>query len=369
MGLSSVVMAFLCSFLGRAVVRHGSVSGLVPQVPLRWTRRALPLQRGLGGAAGPGWEDEMETLAEAERDLRHRRLFVQNLPLHVGWPELKDHFRAAGVQEVVYASVSVNQATGESKGYGIVEMATPQAAQEAIDLVSVLPLDGHTLSLRPDRQELSRREASRGRGRLTAEAGVQTAGRAGQKATRQAPDTKHKREAREARVWCRADDDLVVDLSEASEAKVGALVQGREKLRIAGRYEEADKVRDYLTQAGVKLDDRRAVWWVMAGVPDSVLAAKRASSVAGPGGTRSRRGGWKCLEDEDLQELAARGVDAEAITQLLQERDSFREAKDFAQADEIYGRLQSEHGILLNDLKKEWRLKVEDEEEEPHSDS
>jgi len=70
------------------------------------------------------------------------------------WPELKDHFRDAGVG-VVYASISVYR-DGTSKGCGIVQLESEDDAQRAIDLLDGSDLDGATIYVREDRKEAGR---------------------------------------------------------------------------------------------------------------------------------------------------------------------------------------------------------------------
>ncbi|EEC49245.1 predicted protein, partial [Phaeodactylum tricornutum CCAP 1055/1] len=79
------------------------------------------------------------------------RVFVQGLPTSVTWKELKDHFRIAG--EVVFASVSADRVTRESKGHGIVQYETTDMAENAIKIMRNHPLDGYQLYVREDVQE------------------------------------------------------------------------------------------------------------------------------------------------------------------------------------------------------------------------
>jgi RNA recognition motif-containing protein len=76
-------------------------------------------------------------------------VFVSGIPESIGWPELKDHFKKIGV--VAYASVSEDE-NGRSKGVGIVQFETGDAADEAIRSMRDLPLRGSTLFVRKDIQ-------------------------------------------------------------------------------------------------------------------------------------------------------------------------------------------------------------------------
>lgn len=71
-----------------------------------------------------------------------KKLFVGSLPFGATEEELKEHFSAIG--EVESAKVITDRDTGQSKGFGFVEMATEEEAKRAID-----ELNGSTLMDRP----------------------------------------------------------------------------------------------------------------------------------------------------------------------------------------------------------------------------
>lgn len=66
-------------------------------------------------------------------NFRGTRVFVQGLPEHIGWKELKDHFKQVG--DVVFASVSVDANTGRSKCCGIVQFENTDIASKAIEVM------------------------------------------------------------------------------------------------------------------------------------------------------------------------------------------------------------------------------------------
>ncbi|KAK9814358.1 hypothetical protein WJX72_004493 [[Myrmecia] bisecta] len=76
-------------------------------------------------------------------------VFVTNLSYSTQWKGLKDHFKAAG--EVAYANVMTDMETGRSRGRGVVEFATVEDAQKAVDELDGSDLDGRQISVRPDR--------------------------------------------------------------------------------------------------------------------------------------------------------------------------------------------------------------------------
>src|SRR3989344_9159698 len=59
------------------------------------------------------------------------RLFVAGLPYEVKDDELQAYFAAVG--QVTSAKVITDRYSGRSKGFGFVEMATPEDAQKAVD--------------------------------------------------------------------------------------------------------------------------------------------------------------------------------------------------------------------------------------------
>mmetsp|Transcript_22062 Transcript_22062/g.25136 ORF Transcript_22062/g.25136 Transcript_22062/m.25136 type:complete len:381 (+) Transcript_22062:64-1206(+) len=82
-------------------------------------------------------------------DTQGRRVYVGNLSWDVAWQDLKDHMREAG--EVSHAEV-IKEADGRSKGFGIVEYATSEEAQEAIETLTETELKGRIIYVREDRE-------------------------------------------------------------------------------------------------------------------------------------------------------------------------------------------------------------------------
>jgi RNA recognition motif-containing protein len=80
------------------------------------------------------------------------RVFVQGIPKDVDWPEFKDHFKKSG-GNVVYASISIDKITKESKGCGIVQYETIDEANNAIQIMGNFPLRNTKLFVRRDVQE------------------------------------------------------------------------------------------------------------------------------------------------------------------------------------------------------------------------
>lgn len=73
------------------------------------------------------------------------KLYVGNLSYSTMEHQLRDAFAPYG--EVVSATLVVDKMSGQSRGFGFVEFATPAEAQRAIDAMSGAELDGRTLNV------------------------------------------------------------------------------------------------------------------------------------------------------------------------------------------------------------------------------
>ena len=71
------------------------------------------------------------------------KLFVGSLSFNVNDQMLQDAFAQAGT--VVSAKVIIDRMSGRSKGFGFVEMATPEEAQKAIDMWNGKEIDGRAV--------------------------------------------------------------------------------------------------------------------------------------------------------------------------------------------------------------------------------
>jgi RNA recognition motif-containing protein len=71
------------------------------------------------------------------------KLYVGNLPYSTEEEVLADLFRQCG--EVKSARILTDRVTGQSRGFGFVEMATPEQAQRAIDQLNGRELDRRLL--------------------------------------------------------------------------------------------------------------------------------------------------------------------------------------------------------------------------------
>jgi len=83
----------------------------------------------------------------------NRKLFVGNLSFSTEEGTLQDLFAQAGPVDSV--RVMRDQATGRSRGFGFVEMATEEAAQAAIDKFNETEVDGRRIAVNEARPPAS----------------------------------------------------------------------------------------------------------------------------------------------------------------------------------------------------------------------
>ena len=74
-----------------------------------------------------------------------KKLYAGNLSYNMTADALRDLFAAAG--EVVSSTVIMDRMTGRSKGFGFVEMATDEAAKEAISKLNGKEIDGRAITV------------------------------------------------------------------------------------------------------------------------------------------------------------------------------------------------------------------------------
>src|SRR5436853_2737725 len=82
------------------------------------------------------------------------KLYVGNLSFQTTSDELKDHFAQAGTVES--ASLVEDRMTGRSRGFGFVEMATPEEAAAAIEQFNGKDFAGRNLTVNEARPRTDR---------------------------------------------------------------------------------------------------------------------------------------------------------------------------------------------------------------------
>jgi len=86
------------------------------------------------------------------------KLYVGNLPFTITSQELSDLFSQAG--EVVSANIITDRFSGQSRGFGFIEMANEDAAQAAVNQFNDYQMKGRGLKV----NEAKPREGGRGGG-------------------------------------------------------------------------------------------------------------------------------------------------------------------------------------------------------------
>ena len=74
-----------------------------------------------------------------------QKLFVGGLPFSTSTEELRQLF--AQVEGVDSVTVVTDRDTGQSRGFGFVEMSTADEAQQAVTQLNERPLDGRSLKV------------------------------------------------------------------------------------------------------------------------------------------------------------------------------------------------------------------------------
>jgi len=92
-----------------------------------------------------------EEAAAAAPDNRNRRVYVGNLAWGVSWQDLKDHMKTTGF-DVNRANIMMTP-DGRSKGCGIVEFATAEGAEKAVETLNDTELAGRQIFVREDRED------------------------------------------------------------------------------------------------------------------------------------------------------------------------------------------------------------------------
>jgi RNA recognition motif-containing protein len=77
--------------------------------------------------------------------MAEKKLYIGGLAYATTDDSLKTGFSAAGT--VVSAKVIIDRATNRSKGFGFVEMSTPEEATKAIELFNGKEFDGRTIKV------------------------------------------------------------------------------------------------------------------------------------------------------------------------------------------------------------------------------
>jgi hypothetical protein len=264
------------------------------------------------------------------QDFRKTRVFVKNIPQGISWQDLKDHFRVAG--NVVFASISVDNDTGESKGHGIVQFETTAMAEHAIAIMRNHPLEGNELFVREDFQET--KDPSARLRNSSAPKGP-------------TPPTK----------WKCANEDNARYMDEEELTSIRNLIKARDDARRRRKYDVSDTIRDELKQVhGVFIDDRLKMWWTSV---DGNKVPQSIHDIKGEG--RWKLQPWRHIPTTPENDAC---VDLDLVEGLLKQRDISRREKDFETADALLEEARtSPDGDLtlrIHDESRTWRVWTEE---------
>ncbi len=89
------------------------------------------------------------------------KLYVGNMPYQLTEDELKELFSEAG--EVVSVKIITDRMTGQSKGFGFIEMGSKQEGQQAISMINGRLVEGRPLTVNEAKPPQQRGGGSFGR--------------------------------------------------------------------------------------------------------------------------------------------------------------------------------------------------------------
>jgi len=246
------------------------------------------------------------------------RVFVQGIPLHSEWQEVKDHFKEYSGGSVAYASVSY-ESTGKSKGCGIVQFETEEDALRARKVMRDHPmknLDGEKSAGWYVREDVQEKRGNRRTWDLPQRGAAQ-----------------ERRPPRKDPEWRCADEATAIDtLTPDDLERVKQIVREREGARRDRDWDASDGMREDLrNDYKIRIDDRLKMWWVDCedGVPQLVQDMKGSG---GWGTTAKSKEEWRLIpttRDNDAN------VDVGRVARILADRDKARRTKHFSKADAL----------------------------------
>jgi cold-inducible RNA-binding protein len=91
-----------------------------------------------------------------------QKLYVGGISFTTTSEGLRQHFAQSGT--VVSASIVTDQFSGQSRGFGFVEMSTPDEAQQAVSQLNERQLDGRSLKVEVAKPKTDKPRTSSGFG-------------------------------------------------------------------------------------------------------------------------------------------------------------------------------------------------------------
>jgi len=91
--------------------------------------------------------------------MENKKLYVGNIDYNATEEELNKFFSQAGAVES--AAIITDKMSGRSKGFGFVEMSTPEEAQAAIEKLNGAEFNGRALTVNEARPQQPRQDRDR----------------------------------------------------------------------------------------------------------------------------------------------------------------------------------------------------------------
>src|SRR5262245_22197256 len=101
-------------------------------------------------APKPGSKQSVSGATQSSKNRMGNRLYVGNLAYSTMDQQLQEAFAEFG--EVVSASVVIDRATGQSRGFGFVEFNSAEEAERAIESLNGSTLDGRSITVNVARE-------------------------------------------------------------------------------------------------------------------------------------------------------------------------------------------------------------------------
>jgi hypothetical protein len=310
------------------------------------------------------------------QDFRGTRVFVDGLPPHATWQNLKDHFRdhvflssdddssSRNNNPVVFASISTDPVTGASKGHGIVQFETTDLSGRAIALSSNVPfLEKYPpLLVRPDRQQSASNDDDDDKKQWKNSNNNDMPLRQ----TFRRRDESSSLDRRAHADWvCADEENTSSNLDEKDRQAVINLLAARNDARRRRDYDISDDIRQELKEYyGVHLDDRLHTWWTSK---DGKHVPQAIREVRGGDGKWSNNKNnksqqqlppWRQIPTTPESDAL---VNPNLVNALLQQRDIARLERDFATADALLQEARAAPDdddlyLRIHDESRTWRI-------------
>jgi RNA recognition motif-containing protein len=303
-------------------------------------------------------------------DFQGTRIFVQNIPLDADWKQLKDHFKSAG--SVVYASISQDFMTKQSKGCGIIQYETTAECKHALATLNQQLFKSNNLNLRADLQE----KRSTGKTAIQSTHWSEQPPKGRQTATSDSvrPGDKSRTDvAKERNEKKQSKTDPVLNPKEATPILSSEQIAQQKKLlslldssyeeeieeesdivemkKLAAEKKKTDVVRN------ARIEEEREVASSFTEQPmnptqKEFIRIKKSDAVKN---ARKASGIWTHDRTTAESDMVS-DEDAAIIQSIVMEREEFRVKKNFEMADDIRMALRRERRVQLNDSLQQWRV-------------